>query len=320
MAIFRSEILCFIFNKYGKVPANNVKKVLLDFYSEDAIAEAKQVLHAEVSKLCKVDRCITRKGDNRGVKDIDDIYALLDKVDEEGLLDQLPTFAAVDLCNVPSVKPEELDVCLLTKKMNDLEALVVNHTKVIQVQLDDLKAERRIKMIAGNSCVADMFRFPAPVRTCDEATRLNAVDVDEAASKSSLQQDWAGMANQLSNDDFTVVMKTRKPKINTPASRRIVGTKSQDTGNVTGVPRRIAAFVGRLNIDTTVEDMEGLMSSAGIKDIKCNKLTSKEGKVFSTAAFFVSCPAGYKDAFYSEATWPLGCELRDWVFKTKPAA
>ena len=54
------------------------------------------------------------------------------------------------------------------------------------------------------------------------------------------------------------------------------------------------------------------MSSAGIKDIKCNKLTSKEGKVFPTAAFFVSCLAGYKDAFYSEATWPLGCELRDW--------
>ena len=188
----------------------------------------------------QVDRCITRKGDNRGVKDIDDVYALLDKVDEEGLLDQLPTFAAVDLCNVPSVNPEELDVCLLTKKMNDLEALVVNHTKVIQVQLDDLKAESRNKMTAGNSCV------PAPVRTCDKATRLNAVNVDEAASKSSLQQDWAGMVNQLSDDDFTVVMKSRIPKINTPASRRIVGTKLEDTGNVSGVPRHIAAFVGRL--------------------------------------------------------------------------
>ena len=39
----------------------------------------------------------------------------------------------------------------------------------------------------------------------------------------------------------------------------------------------------------------------------------ENGKQFSTAAFFVSCPKTHHSKFYDENIWPVGVEVRDWV-------
>ena len=45
----------------------------------------------------------------------------------------------------------------------------------------------------------------------------------------------------------------------------------------------------------------------------------RDGRTFKTAAFRVSCDAKFADLFYDEASWPAGCELRDWVFRNNVA-
>lgn len=81
------------------------------------------------------------------------------------------------------------------------------------------------------------------------------------------------------------------------------------------MPRRIMAFVGRLKLNTTEEQVVELMTSAGMKEPRCKKLESKKGKTFRTAAFIVSCSILSEKDFYQETNWPVGCELRDWYFK-----
>jgi len=56
------------------------------------------------------------------------------------------------------------------------------------------------------------------------------------------------------------------------------------------------------------------MQNQGILDAKCRKLSAKDGRVFRTSAFRVSCSSRYESLFYDEATWLEGAELRDWVF------
>jgi hypothetical protein len=56
------------------------------------------------------------------------------------------------------------------------------------------------------------------------------------------------------------------------------------------------------------------MSTVGLVEPLCKKLQAKDGRKFSTAAFRVSCSERSKDLFYNEDSWPLGCELRDWIF------
>jgi hypothetical protein len=94
---------------------------------------------------------------------------------------------------------------------------------------------------------------------------------------------------------------------------KLLGAKK--SSDVSGVPRRLTAFVGRLHKDTTAEELVELLKEAGLQDVRCKRLEAKDGRQFNTAAFFVSCPTDFKSMFYSEDTWPEGCEVRDWYFK-----
>ena len=51
-----------------------------------------------------------------------------------------------------------------------------------------------------------------------------------------------------------------------------------------------------------------------ILDAKCTKLKPKNGRTFNTSAFRVSCNPDFETLFYDESKWPVGVELRDWVF------
>ena len=56
---------------------------------------------------------------------------------------------------------------------------------------------------------------------------------------------------------------------------------------------------------------------AGVEGVQCFRIQPKEGKVYKTAAFRVSCDPRSATAFYDESNWPIGCELRDWIFYKK---
>ena len=117
-------------------------------------------------------------------------------------------------------------------------------------------------------------------------------------------------------------MMTR-PLSSGPVCLRKYGTKkatppaAEDAKQLTCVPRRVVAYVGRLHKDTTEDALMDFLSGVKLSNLKCRKLSPKEGKKYETAAFMVSCDACTREAFHNEANWPEGCELRDWYFKPK---
>jgi len=90
----------------------------------------------------------------------------------------------------------------------------------------------------------------------------------------------------------------------------------QSSNKVKSVPRRLTCFVGRLEKDTSEEDLCSYLDEVGIKDAQCHKLDDKDG-LFHMAAFRVSCRDIYKDLFYDESNWPDGEVLRDWVCRRR---
>lgn len=113
-----SEILCFILNKFGKAPENNIKVIVTTFYNEAEIAAGKELFYQrlETKKLDGLPRLVKRKGDNRQKADVDDLLALINLADQELVLLELPIFVAEDLTRIPSTKPEDLDLVVLARK------------------------------------------------------------------------------------------------------------------------------------------------------------------------------------------------------------
>ena len=108
---------------------------------------------------------------------------------------------------------------------------------------------------------------------------------------------WAALAADCTESDFTRVVSKRKP-----AARpvRIVGKRPMLTDSkVRSTPRLLTAFVGRLHIDTSEEELAGFRFAAGVIDPICKRLAAKV-KTFKTAAFRVSCDACCRDTFYDE--------------------
>jgi len=52
-----------------------------------------------------------------------------------------------------------------------------------------------------------------------------------------------------------------------------------------------------------------------MKGVVCRKLKPKDGKVYKTSAFYVTCCTDSASLFYDENCWPDGVELRDWIYK-----
>jgi hypothetical protein len=89
---------------------------------------------------------------------------------------------------------------------------------------------------------------------------------------------------------------------------------------VRAIPRRPTAFVGRLHIDTTVDDLTKFLQETRLQGVNCRKLAAQKDRTFRSAAFQVSCDDMSRDLFYCDSTWPEGAELRDWYFKPKSSA
>ena len=56
---------------------------------------------------------------------------LILKADEMNVLDKLPTFVAASYDKVPIVKSEDLDICLIARRLAKLEDTVSGHTRAL---------------------------------------------------------------------------------------------------------------------------------------------------------------------------------------------
>ena len=126
MDVYISELLCYIFGKYGKMLLDSIKSVMVSFYDGAEILAAKELLFKYVGEL-KLDgapRCVSRRksDDQKSKLDEEDILGLVSFVDERGAIDLLPRFVAANLERVPPLQSDVLDLCLVVNRIAVLES------------------------------------------------------------------------------------------------------------------------------------------------------------------------------------------------------
>ena len=107
-ALVLCKPLCFLLNRYGKTELKSLERVMVDFYSPEVIAAAKNRLIDEVGMLMltdKIPHCPRRRdGEGRSMREMDDIVAIVSTLDEQNQLNKLPRYVAESPDNMPSIR------------------------------------------------------------------------------------------------------------------------------------------------------------------------------------------------------------------------
>jgi len=325
-------------NNFAKVPKANILAVIANFYSVDEIIAGKRVLFtfAESVPAEGLPRFINRKeGDKKRRLDVEDIYNLAVQLDQ--LKATLPTFVALDLTRIPPINPSEADVCALVTSVShlrlELNAMTNLSAKVdaMMGQFDDIRKfvdQKMTGLPVAPPVISTAVAGQSSTGTDDGSTTGGHVSWAAVASpripKMSSSDDEEGTfevvagrnRNRRSSQQPSVAQQPVQ-RLRAPAARKVItGVKSSENNKVAAVPRPLVAFVGRLRHETSEQDLIDWLAESGIHDAKCRRLSAKNGRSFKTAAFRVACDNKYASLFYDESTWPAGCELRDWVFKS----
>jgi hypothetical protein len=122
------EPLCFLVNRFGKTQAKLLKTVIFDFYKPEDITRAKIQLLNDAIQLMTTDSLPhipkRRDGDTRITLEIDDMFAILNCLDEKNKLNCLPRYVAESPDNMPSARFFDGDMKLLQIWLEKIEGKI----------------------------------------------------------------------------------------------------------------------------------------------------------------------------------------------------
>jgi len=184
-----SNPLCFLTNKFGKEQVKLLKSALIDFYSVDELISAKQQLLKDVDK---VNAGISlphipqqRQGENRGLRSVDDMIAILTVLDEHKSLATLPAYVADGPDKMPSLRLYEGDFGILLsmlRKMSD--QLAMNGSAITALARDVNMLQAAVRPPESCSGPPVPARRPQPQQSIQPQPHTSTVSVNNHAGQS----------------------------------------------------------------------------------------------------------------------------------------
>jgi hypothetical protein len=314
-SIVINEALCYLQNSLDKYSTTNVKGTMNKFYTDCEIEAAKQVLFSNpfVSRL--VPSVPSRKGNNRKVREIDDIVSAFLVVDEKMLVSSIPKFVAADLSRIPTYTQEEENVGGILARLSSLEKQL-NEWKDITTsnnnKLAELEQKQSVSIVPpppiSHSTSAPSFAealasgpqvLPADQqRRVPFRPRIVSIAGSEVSYKRKRDDDEA------SNNSW------QKPK---PKRRGKTG-KREDCG-LSGGESLFEIFVSHLTKSTTSDDLTNFLTKESVKVISIVK-TSHDDANFASYKVKVE-RANYEKLCGDEAPsfWPVNVMCRPFIAK-----
>ena len=107
-----------MFDRIDLVTSDVISKLILDYYSDEEIQNAKEVLHANFKS--KSGRKITRKGNDKSAKNVEDILKILHEMSAE-MEKEAVSILVTDSSRFPPLDITYLDAATLNTNMITFE-------------------------------------------------------------------------------------------------------------------------------------------------------------------------------------------------------
>ena len=330
-----SEVLCFIRNNFDKLTLSDLIPALIDFYDDDELSHAKEVLLKIVTKVLdesgrvsELPRIPRRVGDKKNKLVVDDLLKLFTIADEQKL--SLPSFVAYDLSRVPFLNADSFNMVSMVRKMETFE--------------------RRLNAME-NCFIRDVVTAPSEqLKTAEVPVDINVNSGDNSnnttsATSQSVQFGFPhddDVHSDTDTDHVTWTAVTRRyrppqPRRSTAQSTdgqrrkenvqrknsKMFGT-SHDDNNVikSGVEivHKAVVHIDNLDANCSTELLKDYLLSQYINVISCyvSKSWLRDDEKENVTAFRVCVSADHRNKLMDGSIWSKGIILRDWKFKGKP--
>jgi len=352
--LVQCELLYFVHGVYGKHPVSIIRSSVLDFYRDDEIFVAKQLLVRALDDVTCLDinpYSKNRIGSNKVKTSVDDIMHIFQLVDEGCLQDKIPQFCAVNKSRVPLLADEMSDLASIRLELSQLrqhvEELssqlsslcrcknssaetmiaksVVDHVQSESTGDDVLPRQLSDEVVTGckhhggaASSVMDIDAIGEDARcSSDSFPRLNLAATTESvpAPVNDMGTDRTFAETVQDNmDDFQKVNNRARQK-KTKGNRKIVVGDLKADVPFLGVSKKAVVCISRLNSETTAEEITEYLHAKGINVFSCYGYADKFGRAWSFMRVCVSQTDVNK--LFVANLWPDGVVVRPWSFKPR---
>lgn len=292
----RSELLCFIADKQRSMPYDHLVKVCTDFYRDDEIIAARNLLSEVTGR-----RLTQRKGSDMKRSTVQDIVKVMLNPTTE-----LPRFYAMELARLPPVDITHCDVSAILQELQSLRS-EVREISNLKAEIDTLR--KRSEEIDQLRCELVQMK-----QACDASSSLQqfqpALAMKQITNASKVT--YASVANSVPSTEIQRMQKK-------PQTAVVVGKSSNNKRVKTVITKRnIDIFVTRLHPATEPEEVENCVMDVkpdlNRDDISCTRLKSKFESLYSSYHVAVTvdstCMKSAIDTLMASESWPEGLLVR----------
>jgi len=312
-----NELLCFIRQNFDKLTTSQLKPVVCNFYKEDDICVAKDILLKDIHPLVSSDtlpRMPNRQGPGKCKQSVDDVFKLFTIVDEQKLWDSLPRFVAEDLSKVPFLNADSVSTINLSKRMEVME----RRMSLLEQTVGDNSGG------ASQDLCSNAITVNSPEEEATIDNEWTTVVRRKKNATKSVQIPKSPSTAQIPKSPSTVGTGTRHTHSDKPRIRqKVIGTRAENEGTSlkTGIEivKKSVVHVDNLGPDCNEALLKDYLLAADITVISCFKAKSwlRDNEKDSVTAFRVCIPATQRHMIFKSDLWNRGTIIRDWRFKSQ---
>jgi len=280
-----NEVLFFVHNKFDCMPKADIRSTVADFYREDEILAAKQILCQNMDPtLCQSETIQPllkkkRTGVNKVDRIIDDIMNIFDAVDVTGARGLLPVFCAASLSRVPIILDESTELSVIKAELSALKQQVNILVSSIAHSFPE-HTEPSTSLQTRSTSSQDTMTLPS---ASSEIVSDPPVSYS-AAAKSVNNSTLEGAANSKGASGSSVLRSTHSYEVDDDGFQRVTGRRDRnkrkqkliigcrpctDSVSFHGVKKKAVVCVSRLDKNASVDAVTQLLTSNDITVHSC---------------------------------------------------
>ena len=308
-----NELLCFLLNKRRYVPNDNIVRLCSNFYTEDAVEKAKDLLYSAWDDPDH--RKKPRKGPKKTPNNITDMLDHLQLMDEKSIA--IPTYVALDLSNLPPISFDDIDVCSLLSKMEKMRTEFDLVKTAVTEQAAHMKEVEEL-------CIKNNVAAKQVLAKTDEAKTSPPEDI---ALSTSTTPAFPNKQSEISKADgdcqktlpWTEVVgrkKEKKPELNKFVGKRNVPTigKAQIEGiKAISRIRKASIFVSRLDPALDPKVLEAHVERSVGFTVTAEKLKTRYN---TYSSYHITALCDDPKKLLSADLWPVNALVR-WFYNKR---